>query len=316
MKVGDKVHIIQLTQLGIDSFPKTVGWHTNMGKHLGRTGVITYEHYLESNDDHSFTVSVEGFTDTWNWPPQYLMPVEEKLDHQKISDHKLEVLSELVKRAEDCEAERKLQPVVGARVQIRPLNEHQIKNFDKNIGFLGQMKMCFGREGKITSIGQSHVGQSPGPAVEFYAVDIDGDKNLRYNWPLSSLILLPDADDKIEPVRKEYLMKGDLIEGKSGETLRLKTKEPSGGYEQVLYGRVESFARLSDVTTGIFFVFFKAERVSFKLRDPDQYGEKANQLIRTLLTTDPKHTDEHGALGGVIMVLDSEGYVQLVRSEL
>ena len=257
---------------------------------------------------------------------------------------------------------------LGDQVIIRHLSDSEIDAFDNNIGFVSDMRKCFGRIGKIIHVRGSYY---------VVAMLVNGEVDaLSWNWPASALTLVSNntvTHDKpamsYDPERTRERM--DLEQqGKRNEEAKMEylrsfvkaaeAREPerasdqnvkegvmkiaddmrkdfekaerdydrddkkpdyeaegmvpskSGGYDQVLYGRCESFARMNGVATGIFFVFFKAERVSFKLSDPDLYGD-ANRLIRTMLSPNAPLTD---ALGGVIMVLDKDGYVQLTRSEL
>lgn len=83
-------------------------------------------------------------------------------------------------------------------------------------------------------------------------------------------------------------------------------------YAQVLYGHVKAFKRLpNNESEGTFFVSFKATEQTFKLKDSQIYGQEEQMLLRSLIVE-----PGDAPVRGVIMVLDGDGYVSLVRNTL
>ena len=213
---------------------------------------------------------------------------------------------------------------VGTPVKIRMLSEQEIIELESNnldVGWNPEMQQHLGKTG---TIGYVHM---KGSRVGSYDVDVEGLGS--WCWPPSALEEIGDSIEKVEEeyfekvAEKRHQVMSDFVaKAEAREPNRLAKSDDealgrtpkSGGYDKVLYGRCVSFVRFSDYNEagGEFFVFYKAERVNYKLRGSDAYGDKANAIIRTLLT-EPRQED---GLGGVIVVLDNDGYVQLVREQL
>jgi hypothetical protein len=224
-------------------------------------------------------------------------------------------------------------------VKIKELTQEQIGAFDPNVGWNPSMRGHFGKIGTIQS---AHL-QGPAGEVSSYSVEVEGFGS--WCWPPDALEevgnpqfpghkeneLLRKVDEglvaksemlreKLEDtelfrkVKEDFVKKSEERMDKSDDEAIGRHPTKLGGYDKVLYGRCASFVRYSEglEAGGEFFVFYKAERVHYKLRSADAYGDKANAIIRTLLSEDRST----GGLNGVILVLDNDGYVQLVREQL
>jgi hypothetical protein len=208
-------------------------------------------------------------------------------------------------------------------------------------GWTSLMDRCLGLLGTITRVAYK------GTQDERYEVTcrISDETSYAFLWPreaLEHVTLKPRSlspGEKLEDASAEVLHKGvpadcmDKAEAEFGprkaaimkeacdqvfdkvEPKDQSPKEIGGGYGEIVYGRVESFVRNADRTSTVgFFVFYKATSFKFQIRDTMQYSGYENELIKSMMRVEGALTKS--ANGGIIVVLDKEGYLSKVVNEL
>lgn len=90
------------------------------------------------------------------------------------------------------------------------------------------------------------------------------------------------------------------------ENILSELREPGGGYDKVVYGDTQSFARNPDGSSdGVFFEYYTTKKVPFKMRSSYIYTDVERIILQSMIAVPGK------IKGGIVIVLDEEGYVSL-----